>query len=480
MLKTFANLFKVPELRFRIFFTIGLVAIARLLAMIPTPGVDWSAIMSLQENLARNASSGGLVDWFDTFTGGALTQCSVGTLSIWPYISAQIIIQLMTAVIPALGRLQREGDAGRKTLNLYIRWLTIGICVFQAVMLASTMLNPERLGAGDVDLVVINPFAFYLLTVISMTGTSMFVMWLGDQITERGIGNGVSLLIMINITSRLPVAVSDAVRRYFGVGGAQAQGSPWELILLLVFGFAVLLGTVALTQALRKIPIHSTRAISRGSSYGGGMTYLPLRVNYAGVMPIIFAGPILQLIGLLGRLEGANAFTAAALLALGKATPGATIVRREEMVEAVRPGQLIGVRRTFVNARGEPITALPHGELAYVRLDLTLPAATRDLALRDALPGGLEYEDPNLATRAQRPLPEWTEKLTRFTPTHTKNCGYEMRFFGDVPDAGTFTLVYPVRAVTRGVYRVPAVRVEAMYAPDLTGASAAPATFTVE
>lgn len=180
------------------------------------------------------------------------------------------------------------------------------------------------------------------------------------------------------------------------------------------------------------------------------------------------------------RTPQANAFTAAALLALGKATPGATIVRREEMVEAVRPGQLIGVRRTFVNARGEPITALPHGELAYVRLDLTLPAATRDLALRDALPGGLEYEDPNLATRAQRPLPEWTEKLTRFTPTHTKNCGYEMRFFGDVPNAGTFTLVYPVRAVTRGVYRVPAVRVEAMYAPDLTGASADPATFTVE
>ena len=310
MLKTFANLFKVPELRSRILFTIGLVAIARLLAMIPTPGVDWAAIMSLQESLAKNAASGGLIAWFDTFTGGALTQCSVGTLSIWPYISAQIIIQLMTAVIPSLGRLQREGDAGRKTLNLYIRWLTIGICVFQAAMLANTMLNPERLGAGQIDLVVMNPLAFYLMTVISMTGASMFVMWLGDQITERGIGNGVSLLIMINITSRLPVAVSDAVRRYFGVGGAQAQGSPWELILLLVFGFAVLLGTVALTQALRKIPIHSTRAISRGSAYGGGTTYLPLRVNYAGVMPIIFAGPILQLVGLLGRLEGTNAFTA--------------------------------------------------------------------------------------------------------------------------------------------------------------------------
>lgn len=305
MLKTFANLFKIPDLRARIFFTIALVAVARLLAMIPTPGVDWSAIVQLQESLKAD---GGLLNWFDTFTGGALTQCSIGTLSIWPYISAQIIIQLMTAVIPTLGRLQREGDAGRKTLNLYTRWLTIGICVFQACALAATMLNSQEIfGIGG--LVTMSPLFFYINTVIAMTGTSMFVMWLGDQITDRGIGNGVSLLIMINITSRLPAAVSDAARRYFSVGGAEAQGQIWELALLLVFFFAVLLGTVALTQALRKIPIHSTRAISRGSAYGGGVTYLPLRVNYAGVMPIIFAGPILQLVGFLSRLNGSNAVT---------------------------------------------------------------------------------------------------------------------------------------------------------------------------
>lgn len=318
MLKTFANLFKIPELRTRIFFTIGLVAIARLLAMIPTPGVDWAALSALQEAFAESAKSGGLVNWFDTFTGGALSQCSVGTLSIWPYISAQIIIQLMTAVIPALGRLQREGDAGRKTLNLYIRWLTIGICVVQSIALASAMLNPAALGMEGVQLVVVQPFFFYLMTIISMTGASMFVMWLGDQITERGIGNGVSLLIMINISSRLPVAIAEAARRYFNVGGAQAQAGVWELFLLLAFGFAVLLGTVAITQALRKIPIHSTRAIAKGAAYGGGQTYLPLRVNYAGVMPIIFAGPILSLVGLLGNLEGTNTFTAA-LKAAGKA-----------------------------------------------------------------------------------------------------------------------------------------------------------------
>ena len=312
MLKTFANLFKIPELRNRIFFTIGLVAIARLLAMIPTPGVDWTALAELQRVFAESAKEGGLVSWFDTFTGGALSQCSVGTLSIWPYISAQIIIQLMTAVIPALGRLQREGDAGRKTLNLYIRWLTIAICVVQSIAMASAMLNPAALTGGmDLQLVVMQPFFFYLTTIISMTGASMFVMWLGDQITERGIGNGVSLLIMINISSRLPVAVAEAARRYFNVGGAQAQAGIWELLLLLAFGFAVLLGTVATTQALRKIPIHSTRAIAKGSAYGGGQTYLPLRVNYAGVMPIIFAGPILSLVGLLSKLEGNTALTAA-------------------------------------------------------------------------------------------------------------------------------------------------------------------------
>lgn len=304
MLKTFANLFKIPELRTRIFFTIGLVAIARLLAMIPTPGVDW---LTLQDEVAKLTTGAGLLDWFNTFTGGALTQCSVGTLSIWPYISAQIIIQLMAAVIPALGRLQREGDAGRKTLNLYIRWLTIGICIFQSIALANTILHPERLGFGAVDFVAVSPLTFYILTVISMTGASMFVMWLADQITERGVGNGVSLLIMINISSRLPDAVGDAYLRYFG---GQNEGAVWELLLLLAFGFAVLLGTVAITQALRKIPIHSTRAISRGAAYGGGTTYLPLRVNYAGVMPIIFAGPILQLLGFMGKLEGTNAVTA--------------------------------------------------------------------------------------------------------------------------------------------------------------------------
>jgi preprotein translocase subunit SecY len=308
MFKTFANLFKVPELRARIFFTIALVAVARLLASIPTPGVDWNVIAHIK------AESNSLLGWFDSFTGGALAQCSIGTLSIWPYISAQIIIQLLAAVVPAIGRLQREGDAGRKTLNFYIRLLTIGICLFQAGALAMGMLHPETLfgynGAYGELVVVENPVLFVITTAIFMTGASMFIMWLADQITARGIGNGVSFLIMVNIASRLPAAISLAKMRYFGSEGAEATAQIWELLLLLAFGFVVLLGTVAITQALRKIPIHNTRSIAKGAAYGGNATYLPLRVNYAGVMPIIFAGPILSIIGMLSKLDGTNTFTA--------------------------------------------------------------------------------------------------------------------------------------------------------------------------
>lgn len=302
MLKTFANTLKIPELRARILFTIGLIAIARLLAMIPMPGVDWTVLAQLRETIAAKSATGGLMSWFDAFSGGALGRCSIGSLSIWPYISAQIIIQLMTAVVPALERLRNEGDAGRKTMTLYTRYLTIAICVFQAFFLAKGVLNPGSLGLPNLQLASVSPMLFTLMAVISITGASMFIMWLGDQITARGIGNGISLIIMINITSRLPSAIVDVARRYFGMGGASVTGTPWELMMLVVLGAFVLMGTVALTQGLRKVPIHSTRQVSRGSAYGGGTTYFPLRVNYSGVMPIIFAGPILMIPAFLFRL----------------------------------------------------------------------------------------------------------------------------------------------------------------------------------
>ncbi len=298
MLATFANTFRIPELRKRILLTVGLVFISRLISMIPTPGVDWQTLQNaLEEIRKQSAAGGGLMDWFNVFSGGALNQCAVGFLSIWPYISASIIIQLLTAVIPQLERLSREGESGRMKIAQYTRYLTIGICVFQSFALATALQNPASFGLGNVQIVTRPGLGFNIVTVICMTTASLFVMWLADQITQHGVGNGTSLIIMINITSRLPVAIIGAWTRYFGLAGIDATSSPIELILLLLFGFAVTMGTVMLTQGMRKVPIHSTRRAAAGGagrSYGMQQTYMPLRVNYTGVMPIIFAGPLIQ------------------------------------------------------------------------------------------------------------------------------------------------------------------------------------------
>ncbi|HPB09678.1 MAG TPA: preprotein translocase subunit SecY [Kiritimatiellia bacterium] len=296
MLESFANTFKIPELRKRILLTAGLVFICRLISMIPTPGVDWQTLQQELERIRETAGAGGgLMDWFNVFSGGALNQCAVGFLSIWPYISASIIIQLLTAVIPTLERMRREGESGRVKLAQITRYLTIGICVFQSFALATALQNPASFGLGGVQIVTRPGFGFNVMTVIAMTTASLLVMWLADQITQRGIGNGTSLIIMINITSRLPVAIIEAWTRYFGLGGITATRSPIELLLLLLFGFLITMGTVMLTQGVRKVPIHSTRrAAGGGNSYGMQQTYMPLRVNYTGVMPIIFAGPLIQ------------------------------------------------------------------------------------------------------------------------------------------------------------------------------------------
>jgi preprotein translocase subunit SecY len=296
MLESFANTFKIPELRKRILITVGLVFICRMISMIPTPGVDWMTLQQELERIRETAGAGGgLMDWFNVFSGGALNQCAVGFLSIWPYISASIIIQLLTAVIPGLEKLRREGESGRLKLAQITRYLTIGICVFQAFALATALQNPASFGLGGVQIVTRPGLGFKITTVIAMTTASLLVMWLADQITQHGVGNGTSLIIMINITSRLPVAIIGAWTRYFGLGGITATRSPVELLLLLIFGFLIMMGTVMLTQGVRKVPIHSTRrSAGGGNSYGMQQTYMPLRVNYTGVMPIIFAGPLIQ------------------------------------------------------------------------------------------------------------------------------------------------------------------------------------------
>ena len=287
MMKGFSNVFRIPELRKKIFITLGLVAVCRFVSHVPTPGVDWNALQAMFKG--ASGTGRGVLDWFNTFTGGALGQCTIGTLSIWPYISASIVIQLLSSMIPSLQKLKKEGENGRQQLAQITRYLTIVLCIVQSYGMVKFMTS---LPGG----VVVEPgVGFTFMTIICMTSASLFIMWVADQITSFGVGNGASLIIMINITSRLPDAIWEAYQRYFVLHNA----SMTELILLVLFFVVVVMGTVMLTQGVRKVAIHSTRrSVGGGNTYGMKQTYMPLKVNYTGVMPIIFAQPLLQIVSL--------------------------------------------------------------------------------------------------------------------------------------------------------------------------------------
>ena len=318
MLSAFTNSFKIPELRQRILFTFGLIFICRIVTTVPTPGVDAAALQVAIRNIQQTAG-GGFMGWIDLFSGGALSRCAVGALSIWPYISASIILQLMTAIIPTLERLAREGETGRQKLTQYTRYLTLVICVVQAMFLAISLENPGALGMGRGVVLVHNPgWAFRILTILVMTTGTMLMMWLGEQITERGIGNGISIIITVNITSRLPMAVFHAVSMFQRIDGV-ARYSVFHLVVLVVLFFLVVAGTIALTQGQRKIPIHTAKRVVGRKVYGGQNTYMPLRVNYSGVMPIIFAGAMLAFPTiLLGKVPWHFTKTLSAMLQMGE------------------------------------------------------------------------------------------------------------------------------------------------------------------
>ena len=291
MLSAFTNSFKIPELRQRILFTAGLLFICRIISMVPTPGVDAAALQNFIEQAQRTAG-GSFMSLFDLFSGGALRNCAVGALGIMPYISASIILQLMTAVVPALERLAREGDAGREKLTQYGRYLTVILCLVQGWAMALTLENPGALGISG--MIVSHPgWSFRILTVIAMTTATLLLMWIGEQMTERGIGNGISLIITVNIISRLPSAVGATINMFRPVDGV-AQFSIFHLVGLVSMIFLVVAGVVAMTQAVRKIPVQYAKRVVGRKVYGGQSTYMPLRVNYSGVMPIIFAQAILM------------------------------------------------------------------------------------------------------------------------------------------------------------------------------------------
>ncbi len=296
MLSAFINSFKVEELRQRLLFTFGVIFLTRVICVVPVPGVDATALQILIKNIS-NQVGGGLLGLVDLFSGGAMGNCAIGALGIMPYISASIILQLMTAVVPSLERLAREGDVGRQKISQYTRYLTVFLCLIQGVALVKAMLNPGALfGINAGAIVKMESSAlFYLTTLISMTTGTMLLMWLGEQITQRGVGNGVSLIITVNICSRLPGAIGATWRMFRpATSGGEAQFNIFHLIGLLVMMALVVAFTILITQGQRKIPVQYAKRVVGRKVYGGQSTYMPLRVNYSGVMPIIFAQSILM------------------------------------------------------------------------------------------------------------------------------------------------------------------------------------------
>jgi preprotein translocase subunit SecY len=295
IVNTFSNCFKIPELKSRIIFTVVVLAICRLTAYIHIPGLDAGPLYKAFDDAARSGN-GGALGLLSAFSGGAIQNCAIGALTIIPYISATIIIQLLTAVVPQLSKMARE-EGGRAKIIQYGRYLTVLLCLGQGLFTAIGYEHPESVLQVKLD----HPLVLYpesaiwwyrIQTTIVLTTGTMLLMWLGEQITERGIGNGVSLIITVNILSRLPQAFV-GVRDMFMGGGPESRANIGHAIALLLLLGGVIAGIIAVTQAQRKIPVtYAQRAVGR-KVFAGGTNYMPLRVNYAGVMPVIFAQSIL-------------------------------------------------------------------------------------------------------------------------------------------------------------------------------------------
>src|SRR5919198_181991 len=304
MLSAFVNTIKIPELRRRILFTLAVIVIVRLGAAITTPGVNQAVIQEWFRTALTEKTGGQIAALFNLFSGGALENCAVFSLGIMPYISASIMMQLLTAVIPQLGRLARE-EGGRQKIMQLTRYATVGLCIFQGYMLAVSFQHPESYhivlgGISDtiarlgIPLVEDPGWKFRIVTVISLTTGTLFLMWLGDQITERGIGNGISLIITVGIVARLPAALAQAWKTF--VPSSQtgsSQVNPMVLVLLVLFLVIVIAAVITITQGVRKITVQYAKRVVGRKMYGGQTQYMPLKVNYAGVMPIIFAWALL-------------------------------------------------------------------------------------------------------------------------------------------------------------------------------------------
>ncbi len=292
--ETFRNCFKIPELKSRILFTLMVLAICRLEAYIRVPGLNGQVLADFFKTHAAQGAS--VLGMYSLFTGGALEHCAIGALGIMPYISATIIIQLLTAVIPTLSKLARE-EGGRTKIVQYGRYLTVLLCVGQGFVMALGWENPDKIpgfqGIGQLLYSTDHIWFYRIQTTIMLTTGTMLLMWFGEQITDRGIGNGVSLVITIGILARLPQA-AQALKDMFFPAGGEAHFNIGHAVALIFLLAGVIAGVIAITQAQRKVPVqYAQRAIGR-KVFQGQSSFMPLRVNYAGVMPIIFAQAILM------------------------------------------------------------------------------------------------------------------------------------------------------------------------------------------
>ncbi|MEM7672156.1 MAG: preprotein translocase subunit SecY [Verrucomicrobiota bacterium] len=319
MLSAFTNSLKIPELRKRIILTLSLLFIARVGANIPLPGIDPSVIKDYFDS--QENAGGGVVGLYNMFTGGALLNGALFALGIMPYISASIIMQLMGAVFPAISRLQQEGDIGRQKINQYTRYLTLGICVIQGLLLIFALkLNPGTLIPGysiaqHGEIVKMSLFWFAITGTLFLSCGAMIMVWLGEQITQSGVGNGVSLLITVGILADLPKAVATLASMFNPVIGVENQTTLTvpEGVLLVALLLIVTAALVAITQAQRKIGVQYAKRVVGRKVYGGQSSFLPLKVNYAGVMPVIFASALLmfpaQILSYLGGATNISFFS---------------------------------------------------------------------------------------------------------------------------------------------------------------------------
>ncbi|MBT8340755.1 MAG: preprotein translocase subunit SecY [Desulfatitalea sp.] len=289
----FGNIFKIPELRKRIIYTAALLAVYRIGVYIPTPGIDAVALKSYFD-----AMQGTIFGVVNMFTGGALEQLSVFALGIMPYISASIILQLLTVVIPHLEELKKEGEQGRKKITQYTRYGTIALSIIQGFGIAVGLESMQAPGGGA-PVVPIGGWGFRMLTVITLTAGTAFIMWLGEQITERGIGNGISLIIFAGIVARLPSAIVNTLR------SVQAdEMSIFGLIIILVLIGSVIGCIIFVEQGQRRIPVQYAKRVVGRRMYGGQSTHLPLKINQSGVIPPIFASSIIMFPATIGQFAG--------------------------------------------------------------------------------------------------------------------------------------------------------------------------------